>query len=102
MVSYRLEVFLAGVPRVCGGKSRPQSPRQYFGQHVLEVVVLGFAVGLVVHPVVHRQAAAFYIGVIQRHQAQAFDHPVVLARPKMPHQLHLLAVRFVQRGVIHL
>jgi hypothetical protein len=63
-----LEVFFAGAPAVSCHESRLKPPGQYFLKPVLKVIVLGLFLGLVVNPVIHRQAAPLRIGVMQRDQ----------------------------------
>ena len=101
VVPHPLQVTQAGVPTVPGHVGGPQPPGQHLLQHLQEEVVLRFARRLVDHAEVDGRLSALPVRVVQRHQVDALHRPVVLARPKIIDQRHVLAVRLVQHGVVH-
>jgi len=100
MVFYPFQVVGATVPTVPGHPGGFESPGQHLGEHVLEIIVLGLALGLVIDPEVDGQVLAFGVGIVKRDEVDALDRAVVLAGPEMADKRQILAVRLVQDGVI--
>ena len=100
MVLYPFQVVGATVPTVPGHPGRFESPGQHLGEHVLEIVVLGLALGFVVDPEINRQILPMDISIVKRDGVDPLDRAVMLARPEMADKRQVLAVRLVQDGII--
>ena len=98
--AHRREGLQAAGPAVEGDQARVKATLPGGGEHGAKVLVLGHTSHrFVVEPIVAGDGVCA-ITPQQGDQVDATDHAMMFARPVAMHQLDLLGIRLVQRGVV--